>query len=125
MRNLRIKGTEDLPSVEFSETGKLFMGGASLPENPKEFFDPIMDWIEEYKNKVSTSTQIEFSFNYLNTASTYMMARIVGSLRDIKKSLSKVNVTWYYEPGDLDMKELGSELLEFSDVEFSIVEIDA
>ena len=71
------------------------MGGSSLPENIKEFYSPIMLWLDEYKKIAKTNTIIEFQFDYLNTASTNMMARIVEALGTMKNDTCKeVFINW-------------------------------
>ena len=124
MERLKIKADKDNPEVFFDGAGRLFMGGASLPENPKEFFDPILQWIEMYKKNAQSTTYVEFRFEYLNTASTFMMARIIESLADIQKARSGFSLTWYYPCGDYDMRELGEELLERTDIKYTILEED-
>lgn len=125
MKTLNIQGSSDLPKVDFDyRKGKLFMGGSSLPDNVFEFYNPIIKWINEYKRSAKTTTRIEFSFDYLNTASTNMMAKIIRSLQDLKTTCEDVNFVWYYYHGDYDMKELGNELLEDSICKYELVEIN-
>ena len=124
MKTLNIQGSADKPKVYFDNSGRLFMGGSSLPENPKVFFDPIMHWLEEYKANANMSTDIQFRFDYLNTASTNMMARIIESLSTLTESRNELTVTWFYEHGDYDIRELGEELLEDTDIKYSIIELE-
>jgi hypothetical protein len=125
MKTLNIQGSSDLPKVDFdSKKGKLFMGGSSLPENVFEFYNPIIKWLDKYKRNAKTATKVEFSFDYLNSASTNMMAKIISSLQDLKGTCENVDIVWYYCNGDYDMKELGSELLEDSICKYELVEIN-
>lgn len=124
MKSLKINGDSSSPKVLFDyKNGTLYMGGSSLPENVLEFFGPIMEWIDEYKKAEISNTEIEFNFEYLNTASTNMMARVIESLSDLTRSQTALSITWYYCHGDYDMKELGEELLEYSNANYSIIEI--
>ena len=123
MQALHIKGSTDIPVVQFNnQTGNLFMGGTSLPENVLEFYNPIISWLEDYKVNSNQTTHAEFSFEYLNTASTNMMAKIIMSLIDIEVK-TNLSITWYYMPGDYDMKELGADLLEGTGCNYTIVEL--
>lgn len=124
MKTLNIQGSSDLPEVQFDyKNGTLFMGGSSLPENVFEFFNPLIDWLDEYKQNAKITTKVEFSFDYLNTASTNMMAKIIRSLQELNTKCDDVSITWYYYHGDWDMKELGSELLEDSVCKYELIEI--
>lgn len=124
MEALNIAGSSDLPQVMF-DNGKLYMGGSSLPENVLEFFNPIMHWLNDYKRNVSVSTKVEFNFEYLNTASTNMMARFIESLQELDSNNKELSITWRYLHGDYDMKELGVELLEDMDCSYTIVEAES
>lgn len=124
MKVLKINGNSDMPTVYFDNTkGKLYMGGSSLPENVIEFFQPILKWLDDYKKNSSSSTIVEFNFEYLNTASTNMMARIIESLQTLNSINSDVSITWCYASGDYDMKELGMELLEDTECHYHFKEV--
>jgi hypothetical protein len=100
------------------------MGGSSLPENVLEVFNPLMQWIDEYKNATTSTTKVEFSFEYLNTSSTNMVARLIEKIYELRLKTS-VEFNWYYAHGDYDMKELGLDLLEEMDVRYNIIEVAA
>ena len=123
MKSLNIQGTNDVPQVHFDyKKGNLFMGGSSLPENILEVFNPIMSWVEEYKAQRSSFTHVEFNFEYLNTSSTNMVARLIESLSAIRQ-IGELKITWYYTHGDYDMRELGEDLLEENDLSYEIIEV--
>ena len=49
MNNLEIHQTPSTPMVRAdNEQGRVFMAGDSYPENPFEFFQPIIDWIDDF-----------------------------------------------------------------------------
>lgn len=124
MKALKLKGSKDEPKVMFdNQRGELFMGGSSLPENVIEFFNPIMQWLNEYKINATPTTQMDFNFDYLNTASTNMMARIIETLEEVGNQSEDVIINWYYSSGDYDMKELGSDLLEETKCKYNIIEV--
>lgn len=124
MKALIIDGSSDKPQVKFDNNkGELFMGGSSLPENVIEFYSPIMQWLDEYAKSTTVNTKVHFNFEYLNTASTNMMARIIEALQQLSENEKNVSITWSYPHGDWDMKELGLELLEDMKVVYDIVEI--
>lgn len=124
MNALNITGTNDQPTIKFDfESGVLFIGGSSLPENVIEFYKPVLNWIEEYKNNAHCFTHVEFNIEYLNTASTNMIARIVDNIQELAEAGKLVTFTWYYCTGDYDMKELASEIFEDTNCKFETVEV--
>jgi hypothetical protein len=124
METLNIKGTKDIPEVHFDKSsGTLFMGGSSLPENVFDIFNPIMDWLEEYRKEGPAETKVEFNFEYLNTSSTNMVSRLIQKLEDINER-NNLEITWYYPYGDYDMKELGEDLLYAIECNYNLIEVE-
>lgn len=121
MENLVIQGTSHEPTVEFTYcTGELIIEGTSLPENVVEFYEPIFEWINTYSQKAIHTTHVYLNFEYLNTASTNIIARIIDILQEIEAQGKSVLFTWYYDQGDYDMRELAYELFEETDCKFSL-----
>lgn len=122
MKSLHLKGTEDMPEVHFEpSSGSLIMSGTSLPENVLEFFYPIIWSIEEYKHKCAKVTNVEFNFEYLNTASSHMISKIIAAIYDLRGK-SQVHINWFYAKDDLEMKELGEDLLYDMELGYTICE---
>lgn len=123
MKALHIEGTKDKPEVHFDpSTGTLAMGGSSLPENVLEVFYPIIWSIEEYKHECAKTTNVEFNFEYLNTASSHMVSKIIAAIYDLRNK-SNIHINWYYAKDDLEMKELGEDLLYEMDFGYTICEV--
>lgn len=123
MKKFQKKGEKDKPEVNFNpKTGELFLGGSSLPENVLEVYTPILDWLKQYILNPSPNTRFTFSFEYLNTASTNMMARIVELLCKLNDKGNKVQIIWNYMTSDYDMKDLGMELFEGINVKYKLEE---
>ncbi len=113
MNAYRFSGTSDLPSISFdNKSGKLMMSGSSLPENIFEFYGPVFKWLEKYKKVAPGQTFVEFRFDYLNTASTNVVARIISSLMGLRLKGKDLSIQWYYSTGDFDIKELGQDILD-------------
>lgn len=125
MKTLDIKGDTDQPRVLFDPlTGFLFMGGSSLPENVIEFFDPVIKWVEEYMRNAPEHTMFEANFEYLNTSSTNVIVRIIDLLSDLKKYGKSISFKWIYCNGDYDMRELGEEIFEETELKYQLLEVD-
>jgi hypothetical protein len=105
------------------ETGKIFIMGRSIPENPTEFYRPVYDWISNFVKVNTHKTKIEFGFEYINTSSTKWIFTILKELSEMKNLAEYANVTWYYELGDDDMCELGFILRSYVDCPFLLVEL--
>ena len=77
MEVLKIKGTNVSPEVNFDHVSMSFeMSGYSRPENVRDFYMPLLTWLEEFvveitRNKPSISKPIAFDFRmiYFNSSS--------------------------------------------------------
>lgn len=115
MEKLVSEGSKDKPVINFDrESGVLFLGGASLPENVLEVYQPVLRWLDDYIADPNPITKIEFFFEYLNTASSRMIMQILQKCMVLRSSCKKLNIKWYYAPDDQDMKEFGNELQELT-----------
>jgi hypothetical protein len=114
MEPLVIKGDEVTPTVEFnSETGVMYMGGLAIPEDVRTMFTPIKEWIMKYAEKPKPATELILDFEYLNTAATKMIFDIGTRISEIHgNENTDVKITWKYTRGDVEMLELGEELLD-------------
>ncbi len=74
MEALRIDPTDDCPSVIFdTDNSKFEISGKSLPEDVVSFYQPLLDWLEEYKTTPIDKTVFNFKLVYFNTASSKMI----------------------------------------------------
>ncbi len=115
MENILIKATSRTPYVSFdSSSGKLELRGRSIPENAPEFYEPLMEWIEQYANQPAEATSLIMDFDYFNTSSSKMFRILFEELEVILLQKHKVEIKWYYS--DDDLKEYGEDLLEMLQV---------
>jgi hypothetical protein len=94
--------TRKTPRV-FLRGGHFIIEGRSIPENPREFYLPMYDWILEKSESIVGEIVLEFAFDYLNTASAKWIFLL---LRDLTVSRRKYRLIWRYEKGDDDMRDL-------------------
>lgn len=107
MENIIIPGVDrETPSINFDfSIGVLTIGEESLPHNPKDFYDPIIENIKEYLSTAPKKVVFEMKMIYFNTASSKKLMDIFDLFLGYKKG--KVLVRWYYS--DKEMKEEGEE----------------
>lgn len=114
MESLIIQADENTPSINFNpKTGRLVMEGLAVPENVHELFNPIKDWIEHYSESPRPATELVFFFEYLNTAASKMVFEIGNIVSNLHgRDDCDVKIIWQYTRGDIEMLELGEEMLE-------------
>jgi hypothetical protein len=106
------------------EPGRLFIMGRSIPENPGDFYRPLQAWITEYAKNYRGNTVISLGFEYINTASMKWIYTILRELSQVREIASNATITWYYEVGDEDMKELGFILRSLVSSPLSMIEVE-
>ena len=109
------------PSVVFDPDNNHYeIKGESRPESVRDFYQPILDWLEEYAEEVKEFSDdekkgngiiVHFKLEYFNSSSAkYFLDVIKSLLANFHSNGIDVKIYWYYEEGDEDMQEAGEEL---------------
>ncbi|HLN21095.1 MAG TPA: DUF1987 domain-containing protein [Bacteroidales bacterium] len=107
------------PGIVLGE-GRILIMGRSIPDNPREFYLPVVDWITEYVKISDGKTRVDLGFDFINTSSTKFIFLLLKQLSETQDVSSKVSVTWYFEEDDDDMAELGYILRSLIECPFKI-----
>jgi hypothetical protein len=111
--NVHMEGTNDTPEIELNKReGFIKFSGRSLPENPKNFYEPIKDWLNFYLENPPKTTHVVFAFDYFNTASSKMIMEIIDLVKNVEKKNSELTIDWHYQEDDEDMLEAGEDFAE-------------
>ena len=122
MELLDIKATNDTPRVLFDPDNNLFeISGRSLPEDVVTFYQPVLDWLDEYNQTPLKKTDFVFKYIYFNTATSKLVQDILTKLEHLQERGSEVKVFWYHEQDDEDMLDLGIEFQENVNIPFEII----
>ena len=122
MEAIKIQGTEDTPKVILDKDADMFeISGRSLPEDVASFYDPILNWLNEYGEGPNGKTVFNFKLTYFNTASSKMLLDILMKLEEIHEAGNDVTVRWHYPEDDEDMEEAGEEYADIVDIPFEQV----
>jgi hypothetical protein len=108
--------------LSYDPKNRIFiMSGASIPTNTREFYEPIIKWVEGYilSDFAKGGITINVSLDYFSIQSSVILLRI---LREFDKIKDKVVVNWMHEVDDADMKEIGDDLKMMLGLEFNIIE---
>ena len=124
MKVIKIKGTDDTPNVVLdasSDPPVLEISGRSLPEDVTAFYDPILEWLDEYAERIDKKTVMDFKLSYFNTASSKLLLDVLLKLEDMYDNGKDVLVRWHYPDDDEDMEEAGEEYADIVEVPFEQV----
>ena len=119
---IKIKGTDDTPNVILDSENSIFeISGRSLPEDVAAFYEPIIDWLDEYAENPNAKTVFDFKLEYFNTASSKLLLDVLLKLEDMVDDGKDVLVRWHYPDDDEDMEEAGEEYADIVEVPFEQV----
>ena len=101
MQKVEKKKTKLSPEIGFYSDGNLSIEGRSIPENPGQLFDQLIEFVA-----MLNTASVEFNINleYFNTASSKKILEILRTLEK-NKNITNIHVKWHYEEGDDDCYE--------------------
>jgi len=124
MRIIHYKPDGLKPGVTLDvDNNKFLISGKSCPENVVEFYQPVLDWLDEYKTVALDKTVFEFRLQYYNTASSKVLFIIMQKLENVLETGKDVLVKWYYPEDDEALAEAGEEYDDLIDVPFELIPI--
>lgn len=121
MKALRIEAEIDSPEIYFNPDTKVFsISGISHPENAKEFYQQILDWLDEYyefiKNQEPSKIIVDLNFRYINSTSYKYLRDVLRKISSFRSANFEVEVIWNYHEEDEELLHEGVVLFELPDI---------
>ncbi len=124
MNSIFIKGTSQYPEITLDKSaGRFEFTGNSIPEDAKEFFSPIFEWLDEYIANPNQETVVCFKMSYYNTPSSKMFFHIFKKLESLKQKGFSVRVKWTFTEEDMDMRDAGHDFAENTGIPVELIAI--
>ena len=125
MADLNLEGSPKTPTIEFnSDSGYLLIKGRSIPENSIEFYKPLIESLEVYKDDSKSTTKVDIQLEYFNTSSSKCILDVFKKLEVINTGNSEVVINWFYEEDDEDMLEAGEDYQAIINIPFKMIEVE-
>ena len=119
METIKNQGTEDTPKIMLdAENEILEISGRSLPEDVSSFYEPVLNWLNEYAENPNKKTIFNFKLTYFNTASSKLLLDILMKLEEMHEKGNDIVIRWHFPEDDEDMAEAGEEYADIVDVPF-------
>lgn len=110
MGPLIIDCTPQTPSINFdAESGYMEVKGRSIPDQPDEFWLPILNWFESYMLNPKDKTTVVIDLEYFNISSSKRILFLLYKLNELIDEKKEVHVEWLYRESDEDMYEVGQD----------------
>jgi hypothetical protein len=133
MNALSVEPTTISPQVIFdADKGVFTISGYSRPENVRDFYSPILSWLESFRNLIFQQqlegkhiSPIVFNFNliYFNSSSAKFLYDIVILLNEIQQKGIDLTINWHYSKDDSELREAGEDLSDMAQVPFVFIEL--
>ena len=105
---MHIPKSSNTPKVDFiASEGIMHIEGRSIPENPNEFYKPLIDWANEYFTQSLPLTQFIFKLEYINSGSSKSLLEFLRAIKEHHVNGNLCIIKWYYEEDDESVQELG------------------
>jgi hypothetical protein len=122
MKEFKIAHSERYPDITLDKENGIFeIKGVSLPENGKEFYQPVLDFLDEYARQSNQVTHFVFNLRFFNISSSKMFLYMLYKLKELQLSGKSVLITWCYD--DDDILEAGKDFAHMVSVPFQFKEV--
>jgi hypothetical protein len=121
MENITIEPTKKSLEVECSP-GYFKLSGNSILSDPRKFFQPIVEWVEEYIQNPEATTTIDLKLEYVDTASVQSVFDIMRMFKPLQDKEKEVVVNFYFEFDDPELLELGEIMEGRLGIKFNFIE---
>lgn len=119
MEVLKIAGNRTIPNLHFDANNNVFeIGGRSCPEDVAKFYQPLFDWLDEYRKSPREKTVFDFKLIYFNTASAKILLNLMQKIEALAKDGHEVLIRWHYPDDDEDLEEAGEDYEDLIEVPF-------
>ena len=126
MENIHIRrnpNTPDKPEVVFdAETGICEITGESYMESTYTFYLPLMNWLDEYIEKVGGKITFNVKLVYFNTSATKCLLDIFEILKKYQQKGGEIEINWYYDKEDPDVHEEVKDFEIEADIDINLRE---
>ena len=124
MEPIHVEPTSITPEIDFNfSTGVLKLRGRSIPENPKDFFTKILDWLQDYYSSPREVTELWFEMEYINSGSSRYILEILRRIKKYQDEGKNTIVKWHYEEEDESILSLGEYYRDLIDMPIEFIRI--
>ena len=128
MKFLRIESSKFTPGIVLDPNHSMMeFFGFSLPENAIEFYEPVINWLNDLVAEVEKDSHshsemnVIFKLVYFNSSSLRQLLEIFHLLAVVYQHGVAVNITWQYDSEDPQMADSGKELGDLTKVPVTVV----
>ena len=118
----KIEATKYTPEIILDEEkGIIEIKGKSYPENTFEFYNQLMEWLEEYFENPVSKTIFNIELLYLNSSTSKFLYDLFDYLEE-KSEDNSIEINWIYDEENEVAEEAGEDYKEdFENLNFNLI----
>lgn len=114
--------TATSPEVILDVENNVFsIKGKSVVTEVEQFYQPILNWLDEAKSIVNQEINFVFDLEYFNVFSSKRILFLLYKLKDLKEQGVNVKIVWHFSIEDDDMKEVGEDFACMVNLPFEFI----
>jgi hypothetical protein len=122
MKRIEIPASNNTPHIIFDADSAIFsIEGKSFPEDSKEFYRPVIEWMDEFKATKPKSIRLSFNLFYLSSSSIISVKQLLMKVVDLNASGTAATIVWNYDEDDDDIKKTGEDYQKLTKLNFDFV----
>ncbi len=119
MKRLEIQPSNNTPHIILDVDANTFLiEGKSFPEDSKEFYRPVIEWMDEFKTTKPQVVKISFNLFYLSSSSIISVKQFLMKIVDLSASGTQTTIIWNYDDDDDDIKKTGEDYQKLTKLNF-------
>ena len=119
MRRLEIQPSNNTPHILLdADSSSFLIEGKSFPEDSKEFYRPVIEWMDEFKATNPQSVKVSFNLFYLSSSSIISVKQFLMKIVDLNTAGTKTTIVWNYDEDDDDIKKTGEDYQKLTKLNF-------
>ncbi|CAN5517098.1 hypothetical protein BH10BAC1_BH10BAC1_11950 [soil metagenome] len=119
MNRFEVTASNNTPHIIFDVDANVFLiEGKSFPEDSKEFYRPVIEWVEEFKANSPKTISVCFNLFYLSSSSIISVKQFLMKLVELNTAGATVTVVWSYDEDDDDIKKTGEDYEKLTKLNF-------
>jgi hypothetical protein len=112
-----------LPKIIFEEMkGTIIIRGRSISSEVPYYFKEFLTYLEDCLLKNPMNLEIDIDLEYFSTETARELMRFFKIVKIVKEKNFEININWFIEGGDEDLRQAGEDYQDITKLNFNIIE---
>jgi hypothetical protein len=100
------------------------ISGKSFPEDSKQFYKPVFEWLDNNFSRLPRSVDFKFNLFYVSSSSIIAIKQLLMKLKEVRQKGVDVRILWHYDADDEDIRKTGEDYVKVTDLDFHFITND-